>query len=140
MVPVGGVPDRPPQETERQLANQAQVLGQRNESVGSSMPRVGWFHRGQHFETEGAAVGEVDQRLVVGNDGAGADRPAQVGLQRGAVAQRRVDASGRRRRSWLGGACLGPVHRHVGPLDERFTIGCVVGEEGDADAGADLAR
>ncbi len=136
-VPVGGIGDRLAQQAERQVADEAQILGQWDERVGFQQSAGGMVPARQNLEAEGLAAGEVDQRLIMGNDGAGADGVAQVGLQRGAGTQGLVDGgiekgvAGRLAR-------LGPVHGQVGALEQGLAVGCVLGKEGYADAGPDL--
>ncbi len=78
------------------------------------------------------ARGQIDLRLVVDPKLAGLNRHAQITQQAEAVAAVQVP---------LGGVdlvararVLRLVHGHVGPLDERFDIGAVVGEARDSEA------
>ena len=86
----------------------------------------------QRLDADDPLGDDVDLRLVVEDQLAGADRRAQLAEQLQPL--RRVGVALGRVRLDAGARALGVVHRDVGALDERVHVGAVLRAVGDADA------
>ena len=92
----------------------------------------------QRLDADHALRGDVDLRLVVQDELAGADRGAQLAEQLQPLGGVRVAV--RRVGLDAGARALGVVHRDVGALDQRVHVGPVLGAVGDPDAGVQHGR
>jgi hypothetical protein len=108
---------------ERQQADEAGVLGERDELGRRDQPPLGMGPAQQRLGAVDAA-GQVDLRLVVQDELVAVDGPAQVGEQReprgaGLIARAVVHGHAET-------GALGLVHGDVGVLDERVGVPAVV--------------
>ena len=117
-------------------ADQAGVLGDRHEDVRRDEAVVRVVPAGQRLDADDRAGLQVGLGLVLDEELLALDGPPQLGGER--EPPRAVVVDGRVVPLDAGGAALGGVHRHVGPLQEGGRVGAVVGRDGHADAGADV--
>ena len=83
------------------------------------------------------AGAQVDQRLVIQMELLGAERFAQIELERAALLHRLLHVHGEETMA-AAAAVFGRVQRHVGLLQELVGVNAVIRRHGDADRGADV--
>jgi hypothetical protein len=133
-IPLAGVLQGLADERFGERADGVDLLGDRDEDLGADEAELRGIPPREHLEPDELARLEIDLLLVVGNELAGRNAPADAGLELGAEAQfalhlrfEPVVAAA--------AALLGLVHGDVGAVDQRFAAqaGVVLAGPGDTD-------
>ena len=135
---VANLLDRAAEHERGQGPGQAAVLHQRQEVVGSQQAALGVLPAHQCLDPADRPGRQVRLGLVVQRELAGVQRAVELPDQRQslaavAVARGQVDLV-------PGPPALRFVHRNVGALQQPHRVGCVLGEQSDADTGVDVQR
>ncbi len=138
LVPLARLTERLGEHVHRQRLDEPCVLGQRDELVRHHEPVARVVPAHQRLDPDRAPGLHVGYRLVVQDELAIVDRPAELAQERQAA--RAVPVALHRVELVAGVRLLRDVHRHVGPLHERRDVLPVLREERDADAGVDVQR
>ena len=133
--PLGGLPARLADRPLAQRADQAGLLGERDELVGADRAALGVGPARERLGADRAARGQLDDGLVVQLEPAVRDRLPEPGRELepllGIARVGLVEAAG------VAARRLGVVHGGVGVLQEGLRVGGVEREQAHADARAD---